>query len=323
MIRSLLFALVSATLTVPAFGVQVTFDADFDRWNYPFNATPGFRGLAPTFAAFTGPTTFDEADGQFLVGFDTESAGIAPVAPAGFFYDIVSVKVSATHFSGAFNYDPTHDNYASYLSSGDPNFVPDADTGRPIELYGVGFRGGFNGADFTSGNPNPPIYEEGSFFSFAAPTVPKARNAFAFDVIAGDVSNPVQDGLFSTTPWATGQTDSLSPGDPVVQGVPGLSAGTTFDFEIDLSTPGVEQYILDGIADGGLFFSIMSLHTTSQTGGSNPNFYTGDNFDPAAIAPSITIEFDVVPVPEPTSIALMSIGMVGCIVVAVRRRRRR
>jgi len=308
-----LAAAVAATTACSALADETTFTADLDRWNYPFNSTPGIRSLAPTFGAF-GTTAFDEQDGQFLVGFDVSAL---PAVPA----DISKVTVTATHSTGSFLYDDTYDTMPTYFVG---SAVTDADPGRPVMLTGAGLRGGFTEFGFGPTVTTDTVFQEGEAFGdnvpFPFPGVPNRedRNAFAaaFDDNGNliDVSNHVSN-LFDFTPFGIGTVDGLSPGDPVIEAVAGTSPGSTFTFEVDLSDPFIRQYIEQGVADGGLFFSITSLHTTGQTGGTNPNFYTGDNFDPAAIAPTLTIEYAV---PEPSAAVVVMLAAAG---VLTRRRR--
>lgn len=290
-----------------------------DRWMYAFNSTPGFRGLAPTFSAI-GETAFDDMDGQFLVGIDTAAAGVTPLGP-GEAYQINSMKLTVTHSTGALIYDPTFDNYATYLDPGDVDALTDSDAGRPIELYGAGLRGGFSGYGFDGGVTGPPTFNDGSPFAFADPTLPGVRNSYAYDTVYGDVSNAIDGKLLDARPWAIGQAEGLSAGDAVSQGVPGVSAGETFTFDIDLTHTGVHDYLAQGLEDGGLFFTIVSLHETSQTGGSNPNFYTSSSFDPAAIAPTVVLDYDIVQVPEPATLTMGLIGLAVGLGVVIRRRR--
>ncbi|MFZ9881515.1 MAG: hypothetical protein ACO3QC_08955, partial [Phycisphaerales bacterium] len=49
-----------------------------DRWNYPFNPTPGTRITASTFGNAPGAPEFDNRDGQYIVGFNT-----SPSIPTG------------------------------------------------------------------------------------------------------------------------------------------------------------------------------------------------------------------------------------------------
>ncbi len=295
----------------------------FDRWNYPFNGTPGIRGAAPTFGALANES-FDERDGQFLIGIDTASLGVpAGLNPSD--YQITSLTVEATHSTGTFAYDPTYDGYQSFLDPADPDFEADADAGRPIVLTGAALRNGFSEFTFDAVGDSTRFAQNSSF---GGAPLAGTRNAFAaaldddgnlIDIGNNIGTNAANDQGFDFTPWAVGSTD-LDPGQTVVEAVPGVSAGSTFTFDLTpmLSDPDVLNYIQQGLADGGLFFSITSLHETGMSGGSNPNFYTRDNFDPAAIAPQAS--FDVTVVPEPASLALLAFG--GGVALARRRRNR-
>jgi len=317
---SLVLAVV-ATAPAASLATPITVNnavADFDRWNYPFNGTLGTRSAAPTFFA-SGTPAFDERDGQFLIGFDTAALGV-PTGQDPADYQVNSLTVTATHSTGSFLYDPTYDTFDTYDGT-----TPDADAGRPIVLTGAGLRGGFN--EFTFGTGSATTYAEGSPFGDNGPTPfgPDAtdRNAFAADFDSSgnlrDIGNNVGTNFvtsgFDINPWAVGQT-GLTAGASVVEAVPGTSPGSTFTFTIDLTDADILSYVQEGFADGGLFFSITSLHSTSQSGGTNPNFYTSGNFDPAAIAPQAS--FDVEVVPEPASVALLA---AGGLMIALRRRR--
>ncbi len=315
---TIVLAVAAISVTAQADNISVTdHEADFDRWNYPFNGSPGTRAAAPTFGAINNPG-FDDRDGQFLIGFDTEALGVPTgLAPSNYLVD--SLSVTATHRTGSFVYDPTYDGYTTYLENTDPAFTPDTDAGRPIVLTGAGLRNGFTG--FTFGAGEATTYAEDTPFQFGnafGNTGPEFRHAFAagFDVNGDliDVSNNVRNG-FDINPWAVGQT-GLNPGDAVTEAVPGDSPGSTFTFTVDLSDPDVLGYVQEGLANGGLFFSISSLTETTQENPGNPNFFTTDDFGPAAIAPEAS--FGVTVVPEPASVALLG---AGAILITLRRRR--
>jgi len=288
----------------------------FDRWMYPFNGTPGERFTAPVFGALGSQPDFNDRDGQLIIGFNTSS--FVPTGQAPSSYNIVSVKVRVTHSTGTFIYDPTYDSYQTYSVDGGvtPAPVADSDAGRPIELHGVGMRGGYTSLGFGPVDPGAPVFEQGDIFG-------SPRNVFplAFGTIngEGDVSNNVFQG-FESNPWAIGQaTSGVLPGQNVLAGN-ASSAGETFEFDLGL-TPQILSYLQNGLANGGLFFAVTSLHATGQmTGGTNPNFYTSDHPSAFALSPQVTIEFAAVP--EPTTWAL---GMTGFACVAlfgwVRRQR--
>lgn len=299
---------------------------DFDRWNYPFNGTPGTRGTAPTFGAFG--STFDNRDGQFLLGFDL--ATHLPTLNSGEKFVITSLVVTATHSTGSFVYDPTYDSYRTYLDPLDPNFLPDTDAGRPIVLTGAGLKSSVGYTAFSFNDPatgSPPFYGESEAFGFGDPTLKNVRSAFAFDPNSvspsnpsGNISNNVDDG-FDFDPWAVGQAN-LTPGDSVTEAVPGSSPGETFTFSLNTGDAGIQSYLEAGLNSGALFFSISSLHSAAQqAGGANPNFYTRDNFDPAAVPATLSLTFEVIP--EPSSALLAALGLVLLLVGSRNARNRK
>ena len=311
---------------------------DFDRWNYPFNATNGNRNLAPIFGAlegpdFTGPAGFDERDGQMLLGINTAALGITTgLDPSQ--YQINALSIDLTQAFGSFLYDPTYDGFQTYLDPSDPNFVADADAGRPIILTGAGLRGPFTDFSFGAANPGAPDYEEFEAFGDNGPTPlgndAQDRNAFAAAFDSGgnlvDISNNVGtngiDTGFDFTPFAVGTTD-VTPGDPVVEGIFFNRPGSTFTFDIttSLTDPNILAYIQQGLSDGALFFSVTSLHGAGQqTGGTNPNFYTSENLDPAAITPNFSLDITIA---EANAIPLPGAGAMGALGLAMVASRRK
>src|SRR5688572_779872 len=193
---------------------------DFDRWMYPFNGTPGTRNLAPTFGAVSEAPDFDNRDGQVIVAVDTEEAGI-PIGQGASNYNPLRIRVRATHFEGAFSYDPTYAAWQTYLDPPHPSHVADGDAGRPIELYGVGFRNGYVGPLVIGAitAAGPPNFEENERYCEGCGFMGQAkRNIFALDPGVpdpeGDVSNnvlrmsPLTGTGFNPSPWAIGKATS-------------------------------------------------------------------------------------------------------------------
>jgi len=218
-----------------------------DRWMYPFNPTPGQRPAASTFGVFED-ARFDNRDAQFLVGFDT--FGLVPTGEGVNRYQIQEARIRVTVLEGgAFRYDPTYDSYRTYLPTTHPDYLPDADAGRPVELYGVGFRNGFTAATFFETSPHGPALNFG------------VRNAFATDFAGGepdDVSNNVRFG-FETVPFAIGKNAALTPG----QFVP---SNTHLTFDIDLTNPDALAYLRQSLNEGRLRFIVSSLHPAEDPG---------------------------------------------------------
>lgn len=260
-----------------------------DRWMYPFNGTPGTKTSAPTFGSLN-ETDFDERDAQFLLGFDTAAAGIPSGAGAPNL-KVLSVTLTTTVEGGTFNYDSSEDPRQSYLDPGDAGYIADTDTGRPVEVFGVGFRSGYSElvfgalADFAA-----PGFEEDEQFSLPGPPAPNVRVAYAAGFDGGgaliDVSNNI-DSLnegaagFDPNPWAIGQT-------PLAAGA-AVPAGTTFTFDIDASDPDIQSYFQQALSNGVVGLAVTSLHP-AEFGGppTYPIWQTRD--DAGGTAPSLTIE---------------------------------
>ena len=174
---------------------------------------------------------------------------------------------------------------------------------RPMELYGVGFRGGYTGYEFASGTAGPPRIDEVTHpFSasgyIAYPISGDTAQAGAFV----DVANSFTGGYsatspgnstepFTATPWAIG-TAELTPGDLIPD-------KTTFEFNLDLSAPGARAYVQQSLSEGAIGFFLSSLHDTGEfgTGGGYPRWYlkesTGFPYF-STTPPKLTIEYTLV-----------------------------
>lgn len=242
-----------------------------DRWMYPFNGAPGTRFSATTFGA-PRLAGFDDHDAQFIVGFDTSSD--IPVGLAANDYRVTSLRVTATiSNNNQFRYDPTTDPQASYESQegGYPNLIADIDEGRPIEIWGLGYRAGFDASTWT----------ETTTFGLS-PTIPPAQEArTAFMAVFDAAGNPTEATNNLTeevdrTPMAVGQIDGLAPGDLV-------PFDSVVSFDIDLCDAGTKAYLAQSLALGELRFAISSLHFADggPGGGTSdplyPEFYTREN----------------------------------------------
>jgi len=273
---------------------------DLDRWNYPFNATPGVRETATSFAAF-GVDFLDDHDAQFLLGFltDQSSADGVGVVPSGLGearYVVNAAQVTVTiAIGGVFDYDPTYDALGTYLDPADPEFVADSDAGRPIMIFGTGYRNGFGIA--------PPFmpFLETTPFSFANPAMERVRNAFASDYENGlprDISNSVLDRL-EIDPFAIGVISSGGAELPAGASVP---AESTVTFDLDVNDPDVQSFLARSLDAGNLQLSITSLHAASGGPGGGdgvtyPAYFTKE--DPLAPAfgqaPQLSLDVTVLP----------------------------
>lgn len=301
--RSLILPLALAA-AAPAFAQTPIVIADrgptFDRWNYPFNNTPGTRTFASTFTPGFTPGAFDDRDGQVLVSYATAADVIPGLGASN--YQVLSARLTATiaaESSVGFAYDPTYDSFATHLLPTDPAFQPDTDMGRPVELFGTGFRAGLNafayGEDFAWGSGGPT--QEDVRFAFALGETPSGF---------GDVTNNVRD-RFDTTPFAIGQS-TKAVGDQIV-------AGDELTFDLDLSNSDVASYLAQSLNQGIVSLSLTSLHFATPDGqGDFPFFGTKES---STTAP-ITLDLEVRIIPAPPTAVLAGLGLLG----SVTRRRR-
>jgi len=261
------FLVTSTVLATAATAQTYTYTAEtpaLDRWNYPFNPTPGTRITASTFGNAPGAPEFDNRDGQFIVGFNTSPSIPTGLGASSYLVTecIVSITVANDFVA---TYDPTVDPYTAFLPASDPSYIADADPGQPIELFGTGYRNGLTLASWTETTP----YTTGSQSVLS----PQVRSAYAVGGdsigVLVDVSNSVRE-RWTPTPFAVGIVDGLKPGSL-------LAEGTTMRFALDLESPAVQQFLSAGLHAGRLRFSITSLTTVTQGTGPFPAFYTKEN----------------------------------------------
>jgi len=286
---------------VAALGGQVRADVfhwqepSIDDWFYPGTLAPGTRTLAPTFYAAGAPgTPFDPARrGTTIAAFHTEErieTGL-PLAR----YQVNSIRVTLTNAPGNGNikYDDTYDSYADLEAGTDP------DPGRPIELYGVGFahdyeRFGHGALDYL-----PPEFEEGSLqcaanggyviFPVGDDGTGRLTDVYnsptgGYNALLDTSGNPPWD----TRPWAIGEFPGLSPGADVPY-------ESTALFDVDLTLPGVLDYVRQSLHDGTLGFFFSSLHSPAGHSGTvtYPQWYNKEHA--AGQAPTLEIDVTVLP----------------------------
>ncbi len=231
-------------------------EPDYDRWMYPFNASSpqGNRASASTFG--TLDPSFDQRDAQAYFGFVLTNAIPAGLGDGA--YEILACRMTATAGDGDFDYDPSQDGWMTYLEATQAMYQADADTGRPIELFGAGFRGTNDAWGFG---------EDGPFADSAPPGVYKEiRNVYPITLRNGepiDASNSVDpDGTatngFDPVVFAIG-TATLTAGDPVP--VP-----TDFAFNVDVQHPWIQAYLQAALDAGILPFVLTSMHSAAFGG---------------------------------------------------------
>ena len=241
-----------------------------DKWMYPFEfGTGGSRPVAPTFASFD--PRFDTRDAEFLIGWQTQASIPTNAAPSRYLLRRVRLSLTvgrdlvnnATGERVTFNYDPSFDSYRTHLPSQHPDHQPDADAGRPVEVFGAAFRNGYDAVSYLEDTPFGIV---GAFTSNNISI--GTRNAFAavFDARGQwvDVANHVgqtnanwTQPPFEARPWAVGQTTGVAPG-------AGVPVGSTFTFDLDLADPQIAGHLARSLAAGRLSLMVSSLSPAKQ-----------------------------------------------------------
>jgi len=242
-----------------------------DRWTYPRNSTPGKRTLAPLFGYLTGEGDDLRAIryGQMVLGYDT--SGVIPVGLNREQYKIKSVTIQATvAFDEQFEYDGTRDNYSLY------NGVDD--TASPVELFGTGFRNGYDGLNWDETRPlNEDGAEGNNIYSIGF------EGGTAIDVDTFSFSKP-----HSAKPFAIGTIEGLEQGELVPE-------DSVFRFNLDVENSAVSNYIAEGLVNGKLYFTLSQiLYEELEEGGKGyPDIYTKDHI--LGEGASMMIEYELLP----------------------------
>jgi hypothetical protein len=249
---------------------------EVDRWMYANNASPANNPKSSEFANFSEDT--DTRWAQYLLGYDTFSK--IPTNLGAVNYLIRRVRLTLTiRLDQAFVYDPTYDSYTTYLPTNDIRYQADSDPGRPIELYGAGFRNGFTTETFV---------QDTAYGSDA----PGQRNAFATGYSTNgllvDVGNNVgkTNAAFPAVeayPFAIAQTTNVAPG----QLVP---INSKFTFDLNLDDPLVRQYVQEALNQGRLRLMVSGLHGSGgqQSTIGFPGFFT--HFSAVGDGPVLELE---------------------------------
>ncbi|MHA7812493.1 MAG: GC-type dockerin domain-anchored protein [Phycisphaerales bacterium] len=265
---SLALMIVASAAVAQSETITVEYDMpSLDRWNYPFNGSPGTRLSASTFGAVE-LEGFDDHDAQFIVGFETLADVMSGLDASE--YQVLSARVTITNSNGdEFRYDPTYDTHDTYLFLDDSL---DTDDGRPVHMWAIGYRD----------EQSQSTWGEYSAFGGIADVDPAQGSRYAHAAFfpfegseAVDVSNNLKE-EFDATPMAIAKTDAALPGGFV-------PADSDFYFDVDLCQPGVRGYLAEGLSLGEVRFAITSLHAANGGDGGGtgdityPFWYTKEN----------------------------------------------
>lgn len=241
-------------------GVLTTPSAD--RWNYGFNQTPGGRNIASAFG-YTGTLyEFDDRDGLITIAFDTTELVPSGSGAENYIVDSIELQITlSSNFDSG--YDPTQDEWQTHRQPEDPEYSPDEDSGRPVELFATSFRNGYSSETWAEDSP----------FSPTGPFGDGIRNAFAVELMPDsslrDVSNNVLNG-FTPRSLAVGEVDGIQPGDMIPE-------GSILRFSVDTSLAENQAWLAAGLEEGRLIFTISSLVEAEKQGGDFIEFYMREN----------------------------------------------
>lgn len=319
-LATLIVVLICPVWATPATGATAEFNFDTpseDRWHYPFNATPGFRTTGSCFGA-VGTPDFSNRDGVILIAWDTSEL-IPPGKGAGS-YDIDSIRVTLTGQANEnitpswlvdttldewFTYDLNADgmNNADGIPRGEPGDTDgestDEDSGRPIELFGVGFGPITSESTWTENTPYegdgpPPNIEPRDPFAFVYQdgTGEMLRVEENVDGLYNEAEGVFE---FTPVPWSIGVPQGYSPG---VQSTP---FDVTFDIDLSLSDGAVRAYFQEQLNNGRVIVAVTSLQEIEEMGPVSgvPSFYMKEGIvlDDGAKAAALQITTIENPVP--------------------------
>ena len=245
-----------------------------ERWVYANNAAPCDRPASSVFGTFGDDAGVDTRHAQHLLGWDTASWIPTNAGPQK--YLVTRCRVTLTINRGnLFAYDPSPDDYRTYFETNHPDYLPDADPGRPVEIFGAGFRHDYTDASFDQCAP----------FGTNAPAERNAYvTAWSTNGVLVDISNNVGKTnsafpRFEVAAFGVGATTNVTPG----QLVP---TGAKVSFDLNLTDPLVLTYLQDALNRGRLRLIVSSLHTTDgQLGAPKyPDFAT--HFNEAVLDPT-------------------------------------
>lgn len=242
--------------------------ANLARWMYSFNGNPDSRPTASVFGSLGSEPDFDSRDAQYLLGWNTSNT--IPTGLGARNYLIRRARVTLTLASGGqYAYTGTLRDYRTYFPVDDPRRITPETTAVPVELFGVGFRGGYSALTYPQDGPWGIL--SGSYHSN------RIAYAAGFDTNGAlvDVSNNVGDdgtneiaAPFEVAPFAVGQSTDVAEGEL-------MPLGSRLTFDLNLDDPLIYGYLQQGLNAGNLSFVAASLVSASFSGPPNyPSFFT-------------------------------------------------
>ncbi len=286
--------------------------ADVDAWVYSNTSASGHRERGPSFGgAFVDPQTmrfeYGTATGASRLGMALMAYETADQIPTGLDparYSVTAVTVTAWArkgglMSGTMIYTDQPLSPAELLSE---SLAGSPSSQKPMELFGVGFREGYEGFNLgiVSGerlfDEDSEVYggNGGTYVTF-----PTIADELGQPV---DVSNSYTGGYsatapgeftapFNATPWSIG-TSTVAVGAV-------LPNNAEFTFDLDLSQPGVLSYLQRSLSVGAVGFMLSSMHSAGQEGSGGTAYPDWRLREGAAgsLFATLSIEYEVLATP--------------------------
>lgn len=284
-----------------------------DTWAYVNGFGGGSRLLAPSFggigldeetnALFENGASGPARLGSMLLAFETSDLIDAQYDAGRYAIESVTVTVRSQGGSvGDVPYEGQPITPASLLAEAQGAGVS---SNKPMELFGVGFREGYEGFALGPDQTGDRFAESTAVYSGAGasyvayPVVGDGQTGYA------DVSNNLTGGFsattpdettapFDATPWAIGSA-------PYATGA-AVPSDTTYTFDLDLSQPGVVAYLQESLSEGAVGFYLSSVHPAAQPGtpggGAYPQWYAKEAVGvyPNAEAATLSIDYAILPI---------------------------
>jgi hypothetical protein len=233
------------------------------------------------FSHFGDDSGADSRLGQLLVGWDTATA--VPTNQPITRYLIRACRATVLVNDGnQVIYDPTHDALPTYFNTNHPGWQPDPDAGRPVELFGVGFRNGYGETNFLQCSP----VRNGSSATNNVYASSWTTNGSPEDVGNNVGKTNINFPPFETWPFAVANTANIAPGNI-------LPAGAQLTFDLDLQDPFLVGYLRRALKNGRLDLMVSSLHQVSGQFGSEPYPAFATRFNEALVNPPTTLDLEV------------------------------
>ena len=189
-----------------------------------------------------------------------------------------------------FPYDGTVDDYSKYNGEDDKD--------SPVELFGAGFRNGYDSLSWNETSPLSDRNDNGNHHVYSL----GFDNGKAIDVDYYSFSNP-----HNAKPFAIGKVDGLEQGDMVPE-------DSVFEFNVDVGDKNIHHFVADSLSKGKIFFALSQIlyGRTAEGGKGYPDFYTSDHI--LGEGPTLKIEFEIVPAKlEPPVMSIKRNGAGGVV----------